>query len=79
MLTQSSLGMSRVVTSLVASLKVAALVSILGAVVLAAEHQVGTTVTPEQTAPSASATYRDSQAESTAERAGPVAQQPASF
>jgi hypothetical protein len=84
MLTQSSSGMNRIVTSL----KVAAVVSILGAVVLAAEHQVGTSVPSEPTAPSASA--MSSQADSTAEPAdyfpaqfpapsGPVAEQPASF
>jgi hypothetical protein len=49
MLTESSSGMTKVVTSL----KVAALVSILGAVVLAAEHKLDTAVAPEQTAASA--------------------------
>jgi hypothetical protein len=56
MLTGSSSGMNRVVTSL----KVAALVTVLGAVVLAAEQQLTTAVPPEQAAVGASATPQKS-------------------
>jgi hypothetical protein len=88
MLTEYSSGMTKVVTSL----KVAALVSVLGAVVLAAEHQLATAVPPEQTAASVSATPRDGKAGSGAQPAAsdyfpaqfpapsaPVADQPATF
>lgn len=88
MLTESSSGMTRVVTSL----KVAAVVSILGAVVLAAEQQLATAIPPEQTAPSASMTAGDGKAESAAQQvasdyfpahfpapSGPVAEQPPTF
>jgi hypothetical protein len=86
MLTESSSGMTKVVTSL----KVAALVSILGAVVLAAEHELA--VPPEQTAASAITAPRDGSANSGAQPAasdyfpaqfpapsGAVADQPQTF
>jgi hypothetical protein len=88
MLTESSSGMTKVVTSL----KVAALVSILGAVVLAAEHQLPATTPPEQTAPSVRVTPLDGKTDSAAQQApgdyfpahfpapsGPVAEQPPTF
>jgi hypothetical protein len=88
MLTESSSGMTKVVTSL----KVAALVSILGAVVLAAEQQLATPIPPEQTLQSASLTPRDGKTDSAAQQtpsdyfpanlpapSGPVAEQPPTF
>ncbi len=56
MLNGSSSGMKRVFTSL----KVAALVTVLGAVVLAAEQQLTTAISPEPAAVSASMTRQES-------------------
>jgi|HubBroStandDraft_3_1064219.scaffolds.fasta_scaffold2049748_1 hypothetical protein len=88
MLTESSSGMTKVVTSL----KVAALVSILGAVVLAAEHELDRVVPAEQTAASAIIAPQDGSANSRVQPAasdyfpaqfpapsGPVADQPQTF
>jgi len=88
MLTESSSGMTKFATSL----KVAAMVSILGAVVLAAEQQWVTAIPSQESAPSASVTPRDGNAGSAAQQApsdyfpatfpapsGPVAEQPPTF
>jgi hypothetical protein len=87
MLTGSSSGMNRVVTSL----KVAALVTVLGAVVLAAEQQLTTAIPPELAAASVSVTPRESTSDRDATPvsdyfpaqfpapSGPVADQPPTF
>jgi hypothetical protein len=86
MLSKSFSGMAGVVTSL----KVAALVSVLGAVVLAAEHRLE--VAPDPTIARQTVASPDSTAERGAEQAladyfpahfpppsGPVAEQPSTF
>jgi hypothetical protein len=86
MLSRSFSGMAGVVTSL----KVAALVSVLGAVVLAAEHRLE--VAPNATIARQTVAFPDAKAERGAEQApvdyfpahfpppsGPVAEQPSSF
>jgi hypothetical protein len=88
MLTESSSGMTKVVTSL----KVAALVTILGAVVLAAEQQLAPAIPAEQTVQSASVASQDGKTDSAAQQtrsdyfpanfpapSGPVADQPPTF
>jgi hypothetical protein len=86
MVSKSFSQMARVVTSL----KIAALVSVLGAVVLAAEHRLE--VTPDPTIARPTVTSPDSKAERGTEQAsadyfpahfpppsGPVAEQPPTF
>ena len=59
MLTEHSSGLTKFVTSL----KVAALASVLGAVVLAAEHRLASDVAPDQTPERPTATSLDSKAD----------------
>ena len=88
MLTEHSLGFTKFVTSL----KVAALASVLGAVVLAAEHRFAVEVPPDQAGARAAAAAVDSKADPANQQAaadyfpaqfpppsGPVSEPPPSF
>jgi hypothetical protein len=88
MLTEHSSGLTKFVTSL----KVAALASVLGAVVLAAEHRFDMQLAPDQTGAGVAAASADSKADRGAQQApadyfpahfptpsGPVSEQPPTF
>jgi len=88
MLTEHSSGLTKFVTSL----KVAALASVLGAVVLAAEHRFVAEATPDQTGTRPAAAAPDSNADRGVQKApddyfpahfpapsGPASEQPPAF